>query len=324
MKTCALIISKPGQIALEEIEIPEPGPGEVLVEVEYSCISPGTELRVLAGKQTGAPAFPFIPGYSAAGIVSGGGPGTTLKEGTRVFCLGTVRASVAVCWGGHVAHAVLAEEDVVKIPDNISLRQAVAAKLCAISYHGVRLSAPLPHENVLVLGLGPIGFFSALLHKAAGTFVVVIEPSTARRAIGQAAGLRVIIPEDVAFPDGADIVVDATGSPAVLRSAVLHTRVLPPDNHIHPPARLVIQGSYASPPAFPYDEAFAREVRILVPRDNQRRDLDAVLGFMARGLLDTTACVANYGAPANAPKIYAALASSSHSGITGCFDWKSP
>jgi NADPH:quinone reductase-like Zn-dependent oxidoreductase len=50
-------------VTLEQIEIPEPGVGEVLLEVEYTLISPGTELRCRAGKQDGA-VFPFIPGYS--------------------------------------------------------------------------------------------------------------------------------------------------------------------------------------------------------------------------------------------------------------------
>jgi len=62
-----------------EIQLPALKPHEVLVETAYSCISPGTEMRCLAGKQDGA-RFPFIPGYSLSGRIAAAGHRVTLNR----------------------------------------------------------------------------------------------------------------------------------------------------------------------------------------------------------------------------------------------------
>ena len=49
MKTKAILFSAPGQVELREVTVPEPEPDEVLIKTAFTCISPGTELRVLAG-----------------------------------------------------------------------------------------------------------------------------------------------------------------------------------------------------------------------------------------------------------------------------------
>lgn len=62
MQNRALLFAAPHQVSLGETTLPDPGPGEVLIETAFSCVSPGTELRCLAGRQVDRPPFPFIPG----------------------------------------------------------------------------------------------------------------------------------------------------------------------------------------------------------------------------------------------------------------------
>ena len=329
MQTRALLFTAPHQVSLSETDIPDPGPGEVLIETAFSCVSPGTELRCLAGQQVNSPPFPFIPGYALSGRIIGAGPGVTMTVGTAVFASGTQHATHARLWGGHCGHIVTAVDKVVPVPDGVDLAAAATAKLAAIAYHGVRLARALPHETVVVLGLGAIGRFAAHLHALGGARVIAADLSPTRRASAQAAGLSTLDPGrdlPAAFarccPAGADVIVDATGAPAVLGQAATLARPRPWDDHDHPHVRLVIQGSYPDTFTLPYDPLFRQEITILTPRDNQRRDLVSVLDFMARGLLRPLDFIPVVGDPSHAPDIYRALRSEPEARVSALFDWQ--
>lgn len=294
----------------------------------YSCISPGTELRCLSGQQVGAPPFPFIPGYALAGIVEHAGAESGWNPGDRVFATGTRAAEHARCWGGHCGYALVKGTEAVGVPHGLSLRVASSAKLAAIAYHGLLLSNVCPHEQVAVVGLGPIGRFSAELFRAAGARVVVSDRSELRRAHAALGGFATVDPGDdlVAafarvFPEGADVVVDATGAGAALAQTVCLGRVPPWDHALRPPTRFILQGSYAAPPAFPYNAAFERELTLHVPRDCRRADMRAVLELMARGQLNPEAFIEDVSGPEQAPAAYARLLREPDTLLTASFRW---
>ena len=98
-------------------------------------------------------------------------------------------------------------------------------------------------------------------------------------ALARAAGIEAITPDGAiaatvheVLPDGADIVVDATGAAAVLPQAVASARELGWDDSPLQGARIVVQGSYPEDFSIPYQEAFRKEAHILVPRDMPPRD----------------------------------------------------
>lgn len=92
MRADALFFLAPNQVQCGTVNVPEPAQGELLVEAIYTCISPGAELRTLAGLQAGTPGWPLIPGYSMVGRVVRAGPATPHTPGEIVFCKGTRRA----------------------------------------------------------------------------------------------------------------------------------------------------------------------------------------------------------------------------------------
>src|SRR4051812_49940350 len=85
MRARQVVITEAYQVAVREVELPPPGPNQILVETEVSAVSAGTELAVYTGthqwlKDPSLPdwKFPFRPGYSAAGrvlAVGAAGPG---------------------------------------------------------------------------------------------------------------------------------------------------------------------------------------------------------------------------------------------------------
>jgi len=327
MQAKAIIFTAPDQVVLDTVEIPTPAVGEVLLEAIYTLISPGTELRCRAGKQEGA-VFPFIPGYSFVGRVLARGEGATTPEGALVYCNGTSAASINLSWGGHVSHAVRTERDLYPLPDGVDPLHASAAHLAAIAYRGVRLSRPKPHETVAVIGLGAIGALAARLHMRSGARVIAADLSPMRVELARRAGVEAFVPQGTlaeafaqVLPGGADIVIDATGAPAVLPQAIEIAKQKPWDDSADPGARVVIQGSYVDAFSVPYQPAFRRELSFHVPRDAQPRDVRAVLDFMARGALDVSDVISDVRPPSAAAETYAALAEPNAGLLTVAFQW---
>ena len=328
MNARALAFTAVNRVELLEVNIPEPLAGEVLIETELSAVSPGTELRCLAGLQVNAKPWPFIPGYALVGTVIALGTGVNLEVGTRVFCAGTQRASLDRMWGGHSSHAVVSEQSVFVIPDGVTWLQASLTALASIAHHGLHLSRPQSGERIAVIGLGAIGQLSAQLHALSGAAVAVTDTLASRRDTARACGLSVLEPQGslretfvTVFPDGADVIVDATGSPAVFAQALEVTKVPSWHDPLALGGRYLIQGSYADGLHVPYDPVFQRELQLLFPRDTQPRDRRAVLELMAQGKLNLGPLVREF-AVQDAPRAYAALQSLEAGLVTAAFRWR--
>lgn len=310
------------------MEVPAPTPGEVLIQTAYSCVSPGTELRCLAGQQAGI-TFPTIPGYTLSGTVLLAGAASGFQPGERVFCRGTRRASLPLTWGGHVSHAVLPANQVFRLPDTVDLRDAAAIKLAAIAFHGVRLSAVQPQETVLVIGLGVIGQCAARLYASAGARVIAVDAVPSRVKTATVPGIQALtitnLPDKrlaALLPEGADLIVDATGVPAVLPAALNLAKALPwHDDPLHG-TRYVVQGSYAGEFSIPYQAAFVNEVTFLIPRDEQAADVQAVIDRLADGRLKPGDLLTETAAPEDAPAIYHRLQHERDSLLTAVFAWQ--
>jgi len=328
MKAQALLVYGVDQIKISDVEIPSPGPGEVLVEAEYTAVSPGTELRVLKDASPGM-GWPFIPGYSLAGTIVSAGPQTSLAVGTRVFCSGTRAASCATHWGGHVSHALAQEDSVYPIADHIDLRDACLISLLSIAYRGVRLCSGKPHEKVAVIGLGPIGQISARLHQLTGAHVVAADICPWRVDLAAKAGVQSLLVSGSisdafakVFPAGANMVVDSTGVPAVLKEAIKVAADKPWDDTQNPGARVVVQGSYPGDVALPYQDAFMKELSFWLPRNYQPTDAHAVIDLLSRGKLKVRDLIGDILNPKDAPAAYQDLRQQKNNWITIAFKWK--
>lgn len=327
MRAAAILFTAPDQVAYRSVDVPEPAQGEILVEAIFTCISPGTELRTLAGKQADIPGWPLIPGYAMIGRVVRGGPATACTPGDVVFCKGTRRADAHLAWGAHLSHAVLPADQAIPLPTGIDLLEAATAKLAAIAYRGMTIAHPLPHETVAVIGLGIIGQLAARLHALNGTRVLATDHSPRRVEIAQRAGIEAFVPHGgliAAFrqrlPDGADVIVDATGAPAVLAEAIELAKDVPWGEAPGHSARYLVQGSYPDVLCIPYQPAFRKELVLLMSRDEGPRDLRTVLDLMQRGRLRTRDLISAVVSPERAPEIYQSLKTQSDI-LTAVFQW---
>lgn len=220
-----VVITEPYQVAAREVELPPPGPNQILVATEVSAVSAGTELAVWTGthqwlKDPHLPdwKFPFRPGYSAAGWVVSVGPAVSgWKPGDRVSYPGN-HASAELLTIGHERGRLW------RLPEKLDAEKAAVA--CIARYGlGASIRAGLTlGRSAAVLGLGIIGQFALRCLIAAGAHPVIgIDAVPMRRQAALAAGAdHVLDPSsgDVReqlsrFLDqrGAEIVADATGVP---------------------------------------------------------------------------------------------------------------
>jgi 2-desacetyl-2-hydroxyethyl bacteriochlorophyllide A dehydrogenase len=202
-------------LAVREVPVPEPGPGETLVEVSH-CGVCGTDLHlVLEGyARPGS-----VLGHEWSGTVVDGADGASLRSGARVVgnptpgcgtCRACRRGRPSVClerepldftsWrGAFTRYLAVADRSLSTVPDGLSTRHAALTEPTAIALHTVALSDVTPDDRVLVMGAGPVGLLTlAVLRAQSITDVTVVEPFESRRDRASALGARdVLDPTDL-------------------------------------------------------------------------------------------------------------------------------
>ena len=98
METIAVVLTQPEQVELHRLALTAPTPEDVVVEVDWSGVSTGTERLLWSGRMPPFPGmgYPLVPGYESVGRVAEAGSATGLRPGQRVFvpgakCFGEVR-----------------------------------------------------------------------------------------------------------------------------------------------------------------------------------------------------------------------------------------
>ena len=174
-----------GKIWTEEQETPAPKPGQLLIEVHASMVSPGTELggvkrrRENPGDASQQRAF----GYTNAGVVIG-------KEGhCDEFEIGDRVAGMGGGYALHATYACVPHNLCAKIPDNVKSEEAASIHLAATALHAVQRGHIRIGENVVIAGLGILGQFASQIAKTAGAYVIGLDRLPLRLGIAENAGI---------------------------------------------------------------------------------------------------------------------------------------
>ena len=225
-----LEIRGPFEVALAEREVATPGPHEVLLATHVSLISPGTELAFYTGTHIGLPdpanvwaKYPFKPGYAAAGTLAAVG------EDVRDFQVGD-RIFAGAPHAGQHRFTPSPQSFCLPVPDGLPLEHAVFARLAAIAMTSLLVSDFNESGTVGVIGLGLIGNFAAQLFTARGLRVAGVDAVPQRAAWARECGLQAEAGESPAavlkemLGAAPDIVIEATGVPALCNEALLAAR----------------------------------------------------------------------------------------------------
>ncbi len=290
MDAVAVILQEPKDLALRRIDITTPGEADVVVEVDYSGISTGTERLLWSGRMPPFPGmgYPLVPGYESVGRITAAGPAAGRQVGEHVFvpganCFGAVRG----LFGGAASRLVVPGARVLPIVPDFGERGVLLA-LAATGYHAVVENPP-----ELIVGHGVRGRLTARIVVAMGCAAPVVWETNAARA-GGACGYRVVAPDDDPRRDYRAI-CDMSGDATVLDRLIAR---------LAPGGEIVLAGFYADPLNFAFPPAFMREARMRVAVQWQKQDLDAALGLIASGALALDGLISHRAPAAQAPNAY--------------------
>lgn len=196
-------------LRIEEVTVPQPGPGEILVKVEASGVC-HTDLHAARGDWPVKPALPFIPGHEGVGFVAAVGPGVTwVKEGDAVgvpwlhdacgHCTYCMTGWETLCEAQHntgygvnggFAEYVLASADYVgHLPKDVDF-PSIAPILCAgvTTYKGLKETEAKPGEWVAISGIGGLGHVAVQYAKAMGLHVAALDVDEGKLALARRLG----------------------------------------------------------------------------------------------------------------------------------------
>lgn len=239
----SVVIERPNEIALVMREMPEPGPGELMIQVMASGIC-GTDLHIYRGEYMGK--YPVIPGHEFSGVVAATGSEITrFKVGDRVavepniacdncvnclnnrqnFCLNWQAIGVTLP-GGMEEYVIVPQRAAFPI-GNLPFEVGAFMEPLSCVVHGVERAHIGMADHVAIFGAGPIGVLMlqmARIQGAAQITVLEINPGRADLASEMGAD-RVVASFDELQPDTYDIVIDATGAIPVMNRSIDYVRL---------------------------------------------------------------------------------------------------
>jgi propanol-preferring alcohol dehydrogenase len=237
----AAVVERFGEpLVVREVPVPQPGPGQALVEIVASGVC-HTDLHAADGDWPVKPTLPFIPGHEGSGNVVALGPGVThLKEGDRVgiawlhsacghcsFCLSgwetlcLEQKNSGYSVNGSFAQYALAQADYLgRIPENLSFVDA-APILCAgvTTYKGLKETQTRPGEWVVISGAGGLGHVAIQYAKAMGMHVAAVDLGPEKMALAKKLGAEIVIDAKTQDPP-TEIQKQIGGAHGVLVTAV--------------------------------------------------------------------------------------------------------
>ena len=252
----AIILKKPGDFAIEELPLPEPGPGEVLLKIMASGICTN-DVRDFKGECSYT--YPRIGGHEYGGVIEKLGPGVDEKRfplGAKAVqyiiddcksCHYCKRGEENICAGlpytrtfqnpgglsgycGFAEYIVAKAEDVFLYPEQAGYADMAFTEPLACAVNSVNRTAVSFGDDVLVIGGGTMGLLHVILAKLRGARVILSEPMEERRQKALALGCSVAVDpmgEDLSQRigeltggRGAQVVFNTTAVPSIARQAV--------------------------------------------------------------------------------------------------------
>jgi 2-desacetyl-2-hydroxyethyl bacteriochlorophyllide A dehydrogenase len=268
-----------GRIAVEEVPCPEPGPGDVLVEIA-ECGICGSDLHMVMERYAKPGA---ILGHEWSGIVASAPSGSGWSPGDRVVgnpapgcgvCRPCRRGRPSVClarppadhlgyMGAFCRYKTVAANGLIRIPDSLPTRVAALAEPMAIALHAIRVGGVATDDRVLVTGAGPVGLLIIAALRAQGiSDITASEPSPVRRQRALDVGAtRVVTPDTLVEPpmgvpvaEPFSVIFECSGHANAIEGAI---------GQLDYAGTLVIVGTGFEPPRFNQNRLIIFELEIV-------------------------------------------------------------
>jgi len=330
MKGRYIVFESVGKAVLKEFDVPQPGPGEILLENAYTVVSAGTERANLINLPNTSGKFPYHPGYSGVGRVIAVGDGVEdVRVGDRALS----------DFSGHRSHAIQKASSLTVVTDDaVDSLAAAFVVIGAMGLQGVRKLRLEMGESALVVGLGILGVFAVQAASLSGAIpVIATDFDKRRRELALSLGAdHAFGPDEPDLADkvreltggrGADGVVEVTGIAAALQQALAC---------VAPRGRISLTGCTRISNAEIDFYQFVHKTGVSLigahtfvrPRVDScpgywtaRDDHRTLLAFMAAGRIQVRPIISEIVSPESAPAIYSRLAEDKHPPLGIVFDW---
>ncbi len=291
MHAMAVILDQPERLDLRRLALTPLGAGDVLVEVEWSGVSTGTEKLFWTGKMPAFPGmgYPLVPGYESVGRVVDAGEDARSRIGDWVFVPGAnCFAGARGLFGGSAQRVILPAARAMPIDESLGARGILLA-LAATAHHAIAGGA----APELIIGHGILGRLLARLTIACGAPPPTVwEANPARR---DAADYAVV---DAADDDRRDyaVICDASGAPDILDLAVAR---------LAKAGEVVLAGFYDRL-SFAFPPAFMRSARFRISAEFAPDDLASVRALVGSGALSLDGLISHTRPATEAAQAYPA------------------
>ncbi len=196
------VMTSPRNIEIRTVPKPKPGPNQVLVKIE-ACGICTTEQRIYSGEHEWE-RFPYVGGHEAVGIVEAFGPhaGADVRIGDHValfsatcgYCYYCRKGQTTKClhrdafwehhglWGtwGFAEYKAVQARGLQAISPEIPFEQAALAEPLSCVLHGAHRAGVKLGDEVIIIGAGAMGLLNALVYKAMGAVVTVLDLQLSR------------------------------------------------------------------------------------------------------------------------------------------------
>ncbi|MFC5947458.1 alcohol dehydrogenase catalytic domain-containing protein [Pseudonocardia lutea] len=237
----AAVTREPGTLpAITTLPDPEPGPGEVLIQVDAVGLC-GTDLKLLDG-MIPTVTYPLVQGHEVMGRVAGGEGPTGARVAVYIpqacgDCRWCARGLTNICPratrmgferpGGLAEYVVARAENVVAVPAAVTDEMAAVTLDAVLSpYRALKVRGEVgPGDRVVIVGGGGLGLHGVQIAIALGARVAVVDldPGKLETASRLGAEVGVLAADEGTLgewaPDGADVVMESSGAPAGFRLA---------------------------------------------------------------------------------------------------------
>jgi len=301
----AVVTSFTDPLRIEERPVPAPGPGQVLVRIEYSGLC-HTDIHAAHGDWPVKPTPPFVPGHEGVGVIEAVGEGVQHRSvGQRValpwlghacgHCDHCVEGWETLCEeqqntgysidGGFAEYAVADASYAVPVPDGVSPQDAAPLTCAGVTtYKAIKVAHIKPSEKVAVFGIGGLGHLAIQYARIVGATVIAVDIDDAKLEMAKDLGADHLVNASDVDPvaaiealGGADVAVVLAVIPSVFEQAFAALRR---------GGRLVCVGlppETEGPMALPIFPTVLKGISVIGSIVGTRQDLVEVFDLHARG-----------------------------------------
>lgn len=299
------VMTEPGKIVFCDVEAPSPGDNEVILQTKRIGVC-GSDIHVYHGMHpyTG---YPVVQGHEVGGVVAAIGKNVThVKPGDKITFMPQVTCGQCYpCQHGmyHICESLkvmgfqtggaaqeyfaLPAENVLKLPDTMSLDQAAMIEPIAVTVHAIARGGGAAGKRVIVLGAGPIGNLTAQVAQALGaTAVMITDISPYKLEMARRCGIGITVNtaaenlgEAIARhfgPDKADLILECVGIETTMTDAIQYARK---------GSTIVVVGVFGKKPQVDLGLVQDRELSLVGTLMYQKPDYEVAIDLAANGRL---------------------------------------